>query len=207
MAKEGIPFLLIALLLALAARFLLPGKFVFPAFFLLFAAFVAFFFRDPERKPPEGAGLVVSPADGLVVYAGPTDGGHFFSGPAEKVSIFMSLFDVHVNRAPLSGVVEKIVYNKGKFFRADVDKASLENEQNWVIMRDGERKFAFVQIAGLVARRIVCKVREGDRLEKGQRVGLIMFGSRVDVYLPPGTSLRVRKGDRVRAGESVIGEL
>ncbi len=207
MAREGVPFLVAALVLAVGLKFFIPSSNLLPAVFIVLAAFVAFFFRDPQRQPPDDPKAVISPADGKIVFAGDVEGGHFFEGPSRKVSIFMSLFDVHVNRAPFSGKVEKIVYNRGKFFRADVDKASLENEQNWVIMSNGDKKFAFVQIAGLVARRIVCKVEEGNFLKKGQRVGLIMFGSRVDVYLPPDAIIKVEVGDRVRAGETVIGEM
>ncbi|HEY7585822.1 MAG TPA: phosphatidylserine decarboxylase, partial [Candidatus Deferrimicrobiaceae bacterium] len=128
--------------------------------------------------------------------------------PGKMVSVFMSVFDVHVNRAPVSGKVVAVLYNKGKFLAANVDKASLENEQNGVVLEtaDGGR-VSYVQIAGLIARRIVCDLSVGDAVRQGQRVGMIRFGSRVDVFLPASASLRVRTGDRVRAGESVLGVL
>jgi phosphatidylserine decarboxylase len=207
MAKEGIPFILVFVIGAVAVRLFLPGNKAIPVFLIFFAAFAAYFFRDPDRNPPAGQNLVISPADGKVVHVGEVENGHYFEGPAKKVSIFMSIFDVHVNRSPVSGVVKEIIYNKGKFLKADTDKASLDNEQNWVIMEKSSQNIAFVQIAGLVARRIVCKITEGQSLGVGEKVGLIMFGSRIDLYLPLKTEIKVSQGLRVRAGESIIGEL
>jgi phosphatidylserine decarboxylase len=207
MAKEGIPFILVFVIGAVAVRLFLPGNKAIPVFLIILTAFAAYFFRDPDRTPPAGQNLVISPADGKVVYVGEVENGHYFEGPAKKVSIFMSIFDVHVNRSPVSGVVKEIIYNKGKFLKADTDKASLDNEQNWVIMEKSSQNIAFVQIAGLVARRIVCKITEGQSLGVGEKVGLIMFGSRIDLYLPLKTEIKVSRGLRVRAGESIIGEL
>ncbi len=207
MAKEGRLFIVICVLLALSVRIIFPAGKAVPALFVFLAAFGAFFFRDPERTPPRGENLIIAPADGKIVYVGDVEGGHFFEEPSKKVSIFMSLLDVHVNRAPVSGRVARITYNKGRYFRADCDKASLDNEQNWVIMENDTDRFAFVQIAGLVARRIVCRVSEGQLLTAGEKVGLIMFGSRVDIYIPHGWNISVQEGERVRGGETIIGEL
>ncbi len=207
MAKEGRVFIIICVFLAVAGRFIFPGGNAIPALFVFLAAFGAFFFRDPQRTPPRGGNLIVAPADGKIVYVGDVEGGHFFEEPSKKVSIFMSLLDVHVNRAPISGRVTRITYNKGRYFRADCDKASLDNEQNWVIMENDTDRFAYVQIAGLVARRIVCRVSEGQVLTAGEKVGLIMFGSRVDLYIPVRWNISIREGERVRGGETIIGEL
>jgi phosphatidylserine decarboxylase len=170
------------------------------------------FFRDPIRVTPRGAGLIVAPADGLVTMiatvpppremAGPDALGEL---PLTRVSIFMSVFDVHINRAPIAGTVRRVVYISGKFLNADLDKASEDNERQHILVEgaDGER-IGFTQIAGLVARRIVPWVKSGDLVAAGQRVGLIRFGSRVDVYLPAGTEPEVILGQRAIAGETVI---
>jgi len=176
---------------------------------------VAAFFRDPVRTTPRGDKLVVAPADGLITMiarvAPPaelrgTEG--LADGDYTRVSIFMSVFDVHINRAPISGRVKRIAYVPGKFVNADLDKASEDNEPQHMLIEgaDGLR-IGFTQIAGLVARRILSFVREGDVVEVGQRVGLIRFGSRVDVYLPAGTSPKVLLGQRTIAGETVIAEV
>lgn len=207
MAKEGIPIIIAFVIGAVFVRLVLPGNKAIPVFLIFLAAFSAYFFRDPERITPAGENLVISPADGKVVFVGDVERGHHYNGPAKKVSIFMSLFDVHVNRSPVSGVVKGIIYNKGTFLRADTDKASLDNEQNWIVMEKNSDTLAFVQIAGTVARRIVCKVIEGQSVGAGEKIGLIMFGSRLDIYLPLNAEIKVKEGLRVRAGESIIGEL
>lgn len=207
MAKEGIPFILAFVIAAVVVRLLIPGSKSIPVLLIFLAAFTAYFFRDPERTAPNRQNVVISPADGKVVYVGEVEKGHYFEGPTKKVSIFMSILDVHVNRSPVSGVVREIIYNRGKFFNANSDKASLSNEQNWVIMEKGAQKIAFVQIAGVLARRIVCKITKGQSLDMGEKVGLIMFGSRIDLYLPRSAEITVNPGMKVRAGESVIGEL
>jgi phosphatidylserine decarboxylase len=167
--------------------------------------FCAFFFRDPDRVAPEGDHLVLSPADGKVV--GVVDGSSGPLGGGSQISIFLSIFDVHVNRSPVSGRIEKVEYHPGEFLPAFDDKASLRNEQNCVVVdRDGTR-VAFKQIAGLIARRIVFRKRVDDRVTRGERVGLIKFGSRVDVFLPPGGRVLVKRGDRVAGGSSVLGEI
>lgn len=169
------------------------------------AVFVTSFFRDPERTIPTDPQLIVAPADGRVVKVAEVHDDRFLRGPARLVCIFMSPLNVHVNRVPANGRVVDVRYNPGEYFRAYADKASLENEQNAILMQDASaRSFCFVQIAGFVARRIVCKLRSGDEVVRGQRCGIIMFGSRADVYLPPETEVCVKVGDSARAGETVI---
>ena len=204
-ALEGLP--VVAVLVCVAVVFWFLGWYKAAAVVTALSIFSLWFFRNPERHVPVGQGLVIAPADGKVVFAGLVHEDRYLHTDAVKVSIFMDLFSVHVNRAPESGTVTDIRYNPGKFISANLDKASLDNEQNAVVMDVGGKKVAFVQIAGLIARRIVCWVKPGDRLERGERFGLIMFGSRLDVYLPPGTPLKVAVGDKTRAGETVIGVL
>jgi phosphatidylserine decarboxylase len=176
---------------------------------------VATFFRDPVRTTPRADKLIIAPADGLITMiakVGPppelrgADG--LADGDYTRVSIFMSVFDVHINRAPISGRVKRIAYVPGKFINADLDKASEDNERQHVLFEGSEGvRVAFTQIAGLVARRILAFVREGDAVDAGQRIGLIRFGSRVDVYLPAGTAPKVLLGQRAIAGETVLGEI
>lgn len=174
---------------------------------------VAAFFRDPVRTTPSDPKLVVSPADGLVtmitrVPAPPELRAELGEGEFTRVSVFMSVFDVHINRTPIAGVIRRIAYVPGKFLNADLDKASEDNErQHFVVEGDNGVKVGFTQIAGLVARRIMSFVKEGQRLTAGERVGLIRFGSRVDVYLPAGTGSRLLLGQRAIAGETIIAEL
>ena len=178
-------------------------------------AWVAAFFRDPIRTTPKGEGLVIAPADGMVTMIATVtppreliaeDG--LPDAAVTRVSIFMSVFDVHINRSPIPGEVKKVVYIAGKFLNADLDKASEENERNHFVVEgyDGTR-IGFTQIAGLVARRIVPWSKAGDRVSAGQRVGLIRFGSRVDVYLPAGTSSQVLLGQRTIAGETIVAKV
>lgn len=174
---------------------------------------VAAFFRDPVRTTPTDPRLIVSPADGLVtmitrVSAPPELRGELGEGEFTRVSIFMSVFDVHINRTPIAGTIRRIAYVPGKFLNADLDKASEDNErQHFVVESDDGLKIGFTQIAGLVARRILSFVREGDRVGVGARIGLIRFGSRVDVYLPAGTGSRLLLGQRAIAGETIIAEI
>jgi phosphatidylserine decarboxylase len=186
--------------------FVWPRTLPASVFGILITVFVGWFFRNPERFPPALPGAVISPADGKIVYAGDNPPGRYFGEPGKRVSVFMSLFDVHVNRAPVAGRVVSVQYHPGRFLAANVEKASLANEQNGVLLEtpDGHR-VAYVQIAGFIARRVVCDVAPGDTVRAGQRVGIICFGSRVDILLPASASLNVRVGDRVRAGESVVG--
>ncbi|MCJ8158579.1 phosphatidylserine decarboxylase [Sphingomonas sp. LaA6.9] len=173
---------------------------------------VAAFFRDPVRSVPQGEGLIVAPADGMVTLiqhvlppremAGPEGLG---DEPMTRVSIFMSVFDVHINRSPIGGTVKNVVYISGKFLNADLDKASEDNERQHILVEDRNGlRIGFTQIAGLVARRIVPFVKPGDIVAAGQRIGLIRFGSRVDVYLPAGTAPRVALGQRIVAGETIL---
>ncbi len=170
-----------------------------------------YFFRDPARSVPLAEGLIVSPADGVVSLIGPAvppEGLGLPQVPLTRVSVFMSVFNCHVNRAPVEGRVAAVVYRPGKFFNASLDKASDDNERNALAIElaDG-RKVAFVQIAGLIARRIVCFVEPGAHLRRGERFGLIRFGSRLDVYLPPGTEPLVTIGQTTVAGETVLADM
>lgn len=202
---EGLPFIIpLAVLTALSAYF----RYCWAAgLFLFLTLFVTWFFRNPRRIAPPDENIVVSPADGLVLKVDESQ--YPISGESSRrVSIFLSIFDVHVNWAPVSGTVRKIVYSKGKFFFAHLDKASLYNERNLFIMEDEPgRKIAVIQIAGIVARRIVCWVDEGMRLSREDRLGMIRFGSRVEVFMPAGTEFLVKAGDRVKGGATPIGRL
>jgi phosphatidylserine decarboxylase len=190
-------------LLALAVGW----KWVGLVFGLSTLAFLGFF-RDPERIPPMGEGLILSPADGRVVKIKGVEKGRLFETAGTRISIFLSPLDVHVNRAPVQGRVEEVQYQKGRFFAAYKEEASQSNEQNALRIVDPEgRSLGVVQIAGVMARRIICYVKQGDALGRGQRFGLIMFGSRVDLYLPGGSRLEVVEGQRVRGGETIIGRL
>lgn len=206
-AAEGYPFIaLAAAAVALAAFFALPWLF---ALTLIVAVFIVAFFRDPERVIPEDPQAIVSPADGRVILVGREREGRLLCAEALKVSIFMNVFNVHVNRCPADATVLATSYNPGKFVSANLDKASLENEQNAILMESAEstgaRKFVVCQIAGLVARRIVSYAREKMHFDKGGRIGMIRFGSRVDLYLPTDARVIVSVGDRVKAGSTVIG--
>jgi phosphatidylserine decarboxylase len=207
---EGYKYVAIALGITLIATILTKVLF-WP--FLAVAAWVAVFFRDPVRTTPQGEGLIVAPADGLVtmVQRVPIPRelvGELGDTPMIRVSIFMSVFDVHINRTPIAGTIRQVVYISGKFLNADLDKASEENERQHIVVegRDG-RRIGFTQIAGLVARRIVGFVKPGDMVATGQRVGLIRFGSRVDVFLPDDIMPQVIPGQRSIAGETVIGRV
>ena len=205
-AREGYPFIFgSAFATAIVA---VLGLYELALFFLVVTFFVSFFFRDPERVIPEEKGAVVSPADGKVVDVSVVKESDFAAEKMLKVSIFMSVFNVHVNRIPDNGRVTDIIYYPGKFLSANLDKASRDNERNAVTLEiSRSRKLIVVQVAGLIARRIICKIRKGDRLSRGDRFGMICFGSRLDVYLPPDTAPAVSVGDKVLAGTSVLGHL
>jgi phosphatidylserine decarboxylase len=204
--RAGIPFIGIAAFAT--AVFALLGIAVLALPGLLATLFIGYFFRDPDRVTPVLEGGVVSPADGRVIRVERLERTHFAEGPCRKVSIFMSIFNVHVNRIPFDGRIAKIEYYPGKFFSANLDKASRFNEHNAVYLETGNgQTLCFVQIAGLVARRIICRIQEGDDVVRGQRFGLICFGSRLDVYLPVDTQITVTVGDVVSAGTSLIGKL
>lgn len=204
--KEGIPFILpvgLVTLIAFVSGF--PWVSV-PLFFL--TLFVIWFFRNPERTAPDKPLQLISPADGKVIRIEEVTREELSGRSFLKISIFMNVFNVHVNRMPCSGEVFAICYTPGKFLSANLDKASVLNERNIVMVRTSEgREIVIVQIAGLIARRIVCWLKEGAKVKKGERFGLIRFGSRVEVLLPAGSNLLVRIGDKVRAGETPIGEL
>jgi len=205
LAVEGFPFMLIALVITVLV-FRVTHSWILGGFFFAVFIFVVAFFRDPRRDIPADPDSIVSPADGRVIIVKKVFDDRFTNLETMKISIFMNLFNVHVNRAPASGRVQRVVYNPGKFFSANLDKASLENEQNAVIATgpDGQ-VFVFNQIAGLVARRIVCRLKAGMDISKGKRFGLIRFGSRLDVYLPVDSRITVKVGDKVSAGTSILG--
>ncbi|NGZ06439.1 MAG: phosphatidylserine decarboxylase family protein [Magnetococcales bacterium] len=205
-AKEGLPFIGIFVLVAMIGTALLPYV-VLHAVLWILALWCVWFFRDPERQTPTGDGLVIAPADGRVVAIEETTAP--LSGePARKFSIFMNVFSVHVNRFPIPGQVVQVAYHPGKFLNAALDKASVENERMEVLAETSQGvRIAFVQVAGLVARRIVCHLKPGDTLTAGQRFGLIRFGSRVDVYLPLSARIEPALGEQTRAGETVIARL
>jgi phosphatidylserine decarboxylase len=171
--------------------------------------FIIFFFRDPDRGNDTGPGAILTPADGTILEIKHLDDPNNPLGkPALKISIFMSIFNVHVNRFPVAGTVKKITYQPGRFFRANLDKASKLNENNRIMLKtDDSRTIMVIQIAGIIARRIACWIREGDRLDAGQRFGLIRFGSRLEVYLPEDSRITAQSGQKVKAGETIIGYL
>lgn len=203
--REGYPYIAVGLLLTALTFF---AGWHYPAVLvLLLTAFVCFFFRNPARNSNHGEDVITAPADGRIISIEKIGHDSRVGGPAVKISTFMSVLNCHVNRMPVSGTVEKISYEPGKFFVASLDKASQNNERNTVVLKDkSNRKMAVVQIAGLVARRIVCYLKEGFQIEKGSRLGVICFGSRVDLFLPEDSvNLHVENGDRVKAGKTVIG--
>ncbi len=203
-AREGYPFIFASAFTT--AVLALLGLTVLTLFFLVLTFFICFFFRDPDRVAPRDSAAIVSPADGKVITVGEVETTPFDDQRMLKISIFMSIFNVHVNRIPFDGEVEDIVYHPGKFFSANLDKASKENEHNAIKIRTGDnRSFWVVQIAGLIARRIICKIGKGDKVSKGDRFGLICFGSRLDVYLPTDAKIEVSEGKVVRAGETILG--
>jgi phosphatidylserine decarboxylase len=203
-AREGLPFLIPVVLLTIFLGTM--GWEVWMSLGIFFSLFVAYFFRNPRREIPNLQNIILSPADGRIIHVGECEEDRFLKEKALKVSIFMSLFDVHVNRAPISGKVLERDYLPGRFFVASVEKSSLLNEQNAVILEAEDRmRILLIQIAGFVARRIVCYAKAGDTLRKGEIFGLIRFGSRVDLYLPPAVKPIVRVGQHVKGGESIIG--
>lgn len=177
---------------------------IVPVFITLF---MAYFFRDPERTIPEGENIFVAPADGKVILIQEVYEDKFLKGDAIEISIFMSPLNVHVNRAPYDGVVESVVRTQGKFLSAFKHEASLQNENIAMLLGTKHGRILVRQVAGFIARRAVCRVKQGDSLKKGDRYGIIKFSSRLDIYLPAGTKVKVKSGDKVKAGETVIGEV
>ena len=203
MAKEGLPFIILFLVPAVA--FCALGWWVAAAICLALAGFMAFFFRDPERDCPDDDRLILSPADGRVVVVAPVEPGSE-SSPTQ-VSIFLSPLDVHINRSPIAGGITEVVYKPGAFHVASRDIASVENEQNIVTVRGQRLTIVFRQIAGVIARRIVLWKKKGDRVAMGERIGLMKFSSRMDVLLPNEVEVLVRRGDRVTGGITVLGRV
>jgi len=199
MVREGFPFVIVPF--AIAVVLAIFGWWLTAAVFILIAAFMMYFFRDPHRDVPDKPGLIISAADGRVTRIDE-------NADDKTVSVFLSPLDVHINRSPISGTVRRIAYIPGKFLNADLDKASEDNErQHFLVESEDGVRIGFTQIAGLVARRIMSFVKEGDRVEAGERIGLIRFGSRVDVFLPAGTGSQVLLGQRTIAGETILGEM
>jgi phosphatidylserine decarboxylase len=211
-AREGLLFIAIAAVVAAGAfGFAITrrswGLWLAAFVLLLLALWVAYFFRDPERTGERGPSLVVSPADGKLIMITEVDEPTFVKGRAVRLSIFMNVFNVHVNRYPVEGVVRYIHYNKGKFFNAAAEKSSLENEQMSVGIETSRYRVLVRQIAGLIARRIVTYSKLGETIRQGDRMGIIRFGSRVDVFLPAGSTLRAKVGAITVAGVTILGEL
>lgn len=205
-AREGYPF--IALFGFITLVFALLGWAFLTLLLLFLTLFSVYFFRNPERVIPAGDDLVVAPADGKVIFVGDVQEDRYFKERVTKVSIFMSVFNVHVNRVPYNGKVVEMYYNKGQFLNASYDKASESNEQSGILLEtDSGSQILFVQIAGLIARRIVTYPVIGDLLQKGARYGLIRFGSRVDVFFPENADVTVTLGERTVAGETILGTI
>jgi len=204
LAREGWMYLTLAIIATLVAYFLLGG--VIATLFLIVTVFVLQFFRDPHRAIPQDEDVVVSPADGKVIFVGEVDD-PVLDRKALKVSVFMNVFSVHSNRAPVAGKVKKVEYFAGQFVNAALDKASEANERNAIVLEDEKgRDIVSIQVAGLVARRILCYVKAGDELDRGQRYGFIRFGSRVDLFLPLEFEPAVSIGDNVSSGKDILGK-
>jgi len=205
-AVPGIKFIILAILVT--GMFFYFGWMVPAWVAAVLGVYVCWFFRDPDRVVPEGDHNMVSPADGRVVAVERLTKTEYLDEACQKVSIFMNIFNVHVNRMPFDGVVEKVEYTPGKFINASFDKASIHNERNALIIQTpGKKRFAVVQVAGLVARRIVNCAAAGDRFSRGERYGMIQFGSRLDLYLPLDFQVQVKKGDKATAGITIIGQM
>jgi phosphatidylserine decarboxylase len=205
-AREGWPFLALSIIAAILVHYFAGKWAAFPVW--IWALFVLQFFRDPQRMPAStDANAVISPADGRVIVVEETTD-PYRNIPALKISVFMNVFNAHSQRSPVSGTVNEIRYFPGAFVNAALSKASLENERNAMLMKtDTGAEVTVVQIAGLIARRILCYAKVGDHLSVGQRYGFIRFGSRLDVYLPPGSAAQVSLGDKVYAGQTVLADL
>ncbi len=202
--RSGIPF--IAAALVPAAGFVLARRPVWAVPFAALGGFFAYFFRDPDRNVPAGSGLVVSPADGRVMIAGPSDGRWSPPGTWKQITIFLSPMDVHINRAPVAGRITRVDYRRGRFLPA-YDEGSNDNELNEIWVEHEGKTIVFRQVVGILARRIVCRVREGQLLQRGERIGLMKFGSRMDVFLPDGADICIKVGQHVVGGETVLAVL
>jgi phosphatidylserine decarboxylase len=204
LASEGYPFIIGSLLLTIVVLFAFPPATCIP---LLLTAFMLYFFRDPSRNIPTGKGLFVSPADGAVVLIRDTPEEKYLHADVKQISIFMSPFNVHVNRAPCDGIVKIVNHNKGTFVAAYKEEASVRNENIEMVLETEHGDILVRQVAGLVARRAVCRKKERDELRRGERYGIIKFSSRVDLYLPKDAVIKVEIHDKVIAGETVLAEL
>ncbi|MBI4687209.1 MAG: phosphatidylserine decarboxylase family protein [Nitrospirae bacterium] len=204
-APEGYPFIFVFLLATIISAVF--GKHWLTALAFILTLFMFYFFRDPERIIPGGDNIFVSPADGKIIQIREVREEKYLKGDAIEISIFMSPLNVHVNRAPCDGVVESVVHNPGKFISAFKPEASVQNENIVMVLNTKYGKILARQVAGSIARRAVCRVKPGDSLKKGERYGVIKFSSRVDVFLPKGTNIKVKLDDKVKAGETVIGEM
>lgn len=204
LAPEGYPFILVFLGLTVLAGLFTPWGALLP---FVLTLFMVYFFRDPERTTPGGDNILVVPADGKVILIQKVYEEKFLKGDALEVSIFMSPLNVHVNRAPCDGIVASVVHTPGRFLSAFKHEASLQNENIAMLMNTKYGNVLVRQVAGFLARRAVCRVKPGASLVKGERYGIIKFSSRLDIYLPLNTQIRVKLGDRVKAGETVIGEI
>lgn len=205
-AKEGLPFIGLAAFITLF--FALLGYNGLALLALITTVFILYFFRDPERFIPERSDALVSPADGKIILIEDVSDSAFTQSQAYKVSIFMNVFNVHVNRIPCDGTVDRVIYTPGRFYSADSTQGAMHNEYCATLLTTASgRKIAFVQIAGLIARRIVCWLEPMDTVLRGRRFGLIRFGSRVDLYLPKDTELKITVGQKVTAGETILGYL
>jgi len=205
-AKEGF-FFIIPFVAAFVLLLIFSRNYVALVIIFLITFFLVFFFRDPVRIAPEGENLIIAPADGKIIKLEKIYENRYLKENVTKISIFMSLFNVHVNRVPVTGTVEKINYNKGKFISAFKDKASLDNEQNSIIIDTGRRKIVVKQIAGIIARRIICRISEKQKVRAGEKLGLICFGSRADIFIPGEVEMKIRLGETVKAGKTIIGVL
>jgi phosphatidylserine decarboxylase len=204
-APEGIQLTII--FGVLSAIFMIAGAWKIGIILLVCTAFNLYFFRNPDRHSPEG-NVVVAPADGRIIVIKPVLEKRFFKEEVNKISIFMNVFNVHVNRMPYDGEVLEVAHEDGKFLSADLDAAAEENEKNSVFVKTPAGfNILFVQVAGLIARRIICYVKKGDLLKRSERFGLICYGSRVDIFLPKSVEIKVKIGDKTTAGETVIGEI
>jgi phosphatidylserine decarboxylase len=211
LSKEGNPVILAVVLFSVI---FLVGALVTQGIILklltvtswLLILFSIYFFRDPDREIPTGKSLIVSPADGKIILIEQIEEQEFFKARVQKVSIFMSVFDVHVNRIPIDGRVSYFNYQKGKFHQAYKDSASYENERTIIVVENDKIKVLFIQIAGILARRIVCRIREGWKVKQGDRFGMIKFGSRVDILLPVEVKLNIKLNQKVTGGETIIGQ-
>ncbi len=204
-APEGYPFIFFFVLITIGAAFF--GGILLASMPLILTLFMLYFFRDPDRITPDEKGVFVAPADGKVILIRDVNEPKYLHADVKEISIFMSPMDVHVNRAPCDGKVKKVIHNAGKFFAAYKDEASLGNENIEMVLETAYGDVLVRQVAGFLARRAVCRKKEGDVLNRGERYGVIKFSSRVDMYIPGSATIRIKLGQMVKAGETIIGEM